>query len=145
MRIFLIIFAILVSGTIVTVSIGYSESVDMRGWWPIVAAVDIIKSCIFVTMLFLLHRKVHTFSQRFLLYLTGALVSVHMLQAVMFYKISADRFGIREVALALPLLEQVLLSDRAFYGIDLFFIVVAVVWAYRQRWLGSGKTCKNFL
>jgi hypothetical protein len=134
MNIFLIVLAILVSGSIMTVSIGYSVSVDVRGWWPIVAAAEIIRSCISATILFLLHRTAHAFSQRFLLCITGALASVHILHAVAFYRDGAEWLGVREGALALPFLEQVILSDHTFYAIDLFFIVIPIVWACWQKW-----------
>lgn len=133
MNIFSIILAILVSGSIVTVLIGYALSVDVRGWWPVIAGAEIIRSCIFVTMLFLLHRTVHAFSRRFLLYFAGALAAVHILHTVMFYGASAEWLGIREVALVLPVLEPVILSGHTFYSIDLFFMALALGWAWWQK------------
>lgn len=113
--------------------VGWFNSVDVKGWWPLSLAFQIGVGCIYAAVFAATMKFSRTTSLKFVVIYNSILGLVLFLFYYLFYRIETDWLAINTGAKKLNLLQKILFSDLTYWTIYLLFLLGAFVVCYATR------------
>jgi hypothetical protein len=130
---FAVVLGILAISNVLSTIFGWFRSVDVKGWWPVILAFELVISCAYAWAYSFIARKGRSFSRRFSVFYTLALSGCLLVHTALYYLARPDWLAVNNGLATLTLFQRVVFNpytELAIYGL---FLGLATIRALRSR------------
>lgn len=129
---FLIILLLLFISGIITSSVGYNYSIDMKAWWPFVLIIGIILYLIYAG-LFLLIDNIHPTPQKYVIVYNSILSLILTIIGTLFHTIKIDWLAVNNGEKTLTLFQLIISNDSTYFLVLGLFLIIHLVFVNLKR------------
>ena len=130
---FAVVLGILTVWNVLETTVRWFSSVDVKGWWPMLLAAQMVISCAYAWVYSFVARLGTPFSLRFSVFYTLALVGCFLVHAVLDYLARPDWLAVNTGLATLTFFQRVVLSPYTAFAIYGLFLGLATIRALRSR------------
>lgn len=138
---FAAVLGILAAETVISTSMGWIYSVDVRGWWPVILVASLFSYAAYAFAFSFVARIGTPFTLRFSAHYTLVLAAVLVAHTTLYYLARPDWLAVNNGAATLTFLQRIIFSHGTHWAILGLFLALATLRALQTRW--RNKPCHH--
>jgi hypothetical protein len=134
---FAVVLGLLAVSNILSTVFGWFNSVDVKGWWPVVFALEMIVSCAYALAYAFIARTGAPFSLRFSIGYTLALSGCILAHTALYFLVRPDWLAVNTGVATLTPFQQIVFGRYTVFAMYGIFLGMAAFRALRLRQLAG--------
>lgn len=126
------IFCILFLSIVINITIGYFQSVDVRGWWPIIVFLWTLIYSIYI-IIFLAIDTIQPTSKKYHIIFHFILSTIMIAHTILYFTLKIDWIAINTHTKQLTLLQTIIFSNMTPYAILTSFLLFHSIYTLSNR------------